>query len=839
MSDIRIDDDGFLVGDGEQERTEAENVLMREIKTDTTTIIGLMKGTQRLQRDALKAAQSAAKNKGNQSNNGNVSPRVNLQHPNRANGANNQSQRVNLQHPNRPPINNGSNGQQSDTARPRVQQNQGGNTGAPTPQNPSNDTARVNRQRDANGRFSGADNTDIGSESESAQRRGNRDSRGRFVGGDGSAAERSTVSRITDSLKDLNSNLTLNADTDRIDPMVDAIKEASGIVAVGIDASKKVLSVGNTLIAKPAMALGRGIKGLFKPKTDAINSPVAWYKRIWRTLERGNRQDQTQHAQEQRRLDELVRGQGQRGSADSGLLLMLGLGLAALLAAFKGIKIPTADDIKTAFVDAWDLLKQKGKEAVQALGTDNESIIDPMKLKKPTLPTMPQGYFSKAIDWASNTKAGKVLGWGVKKLPFISSAVEAGAGGFNAYNIDNDQTLTSEQKAQKQSENAGKTGGRIVGGLGGAVAGGKAAFLLSAPSANPFVIGGSVLTGSILGSIYGADALGYLGEKVGGGVYKNIHNTPTKKSKQFVEPSAYAEQGTEARRLYEKHRAKLDIDGSGIISRDEMIRGGRPDLLGEANFSKPTMPKGFTAEKAKRIKQTANKFGLNPNDLAATISFETGGTFSTNARNKKSSATGLIQFMGKGATRKNGFNDGTYYGMTRDQFGALSFDAQMDYVDKFLEEKGIGKNGKTSLSDIYGAVLGYNHKAGTPAYDLNPNLDVNENGIIEKGEAVTSKAFAPHRKKQFFAQANTVAPKITPTSKVTTSAVPTIKTAPVNAASSPGVQSVPSVQAQESPRRLDNTPTPIKVSMPKPLVGQNVNDRGIAHIVTGGIGETV
>ena len=43
------------------------------------------------------------------------------------------------------------------------------------------------------------------------------------------------------------------------------------------------------------MALGRGIKGLFKPKTDAINSPVAWYKRIWLTLRQGNRQDQTQH----------------------------------------------------------------------------------------------------------------------------------------------------------------------------------------------------------------------------------------------------------------------------------------------------------------------------------------------------------------------------------------------------------------------------------------------------------------------------------------------------------------------------------------------------------------
>ena len=486
MSDIKIDDDGFLVGDTEQQRTEAESVLMREIKTDTTTIISLMKGTQRLQRDALKAAQSAAKNKGNQSNsgnNGNVPPRVNLQHPNRTNGVSNQGQRVNLQHPNRPPINNGNGangGQQRDTARPRVQQNQGGNTGAPTPtptptspNNPNNDTARVNRQRDANGRFSGADNTDIGSESESAQRRGNRDSRGRFVGGDGSAAERSTVSRITDSLKDLNSNLTLNADTDRIDPMVDAIKEASGIVAVGIDASKKVLSVGNTLIAKPAMALGRGIKGLFKPKTDAINSPVAWYKRIWRTLERGNRQDQTQHAQEQRRLDELVRGQGQRGSADSGLLMMLGLGLVALLAAIKNIKIPSIDDIK---------------EKLKTLGTDNKSPVPVVNVPK-VGGTIIQA--NPALKWLSETKVGQTISKFLKRLPFISSAIEAGAGAINAVNIDNDQNLTDEQKQRKQSENAGSTVGAISGGLGGAAAGAMVGSVVP-------------IVGTIIGGIVGA-----------------------------------------------------------------------------------------------------------------------------------------------------------------------------------------------------------------------------------------------------------------------------------------------------------------------------------------------
>ncbi|HQZ60190.1 MAG TPA: hypothetical protein PLQ39_10985, partial [Acinetobacter sp.] len=497
MSDIRIDDDGFLVGDAEQERTEAENVLMREIKTDTTTIISLMKGTQRLQRDALKAAQGVAKNKGNQSNNnnnGNVSPRVNLQHPNRANGANNQSQRVNLQHPNRPPINNGSNGQQSDTARPRIQQNRGGNAGSPTPQggeNGRNGTARVNRQRDANGRFIGGDNADIGSESESAQRRGNRDSRGRFVGGDGSAAERSTVSRITDSLKDLNSNLTLNADTDRIDPMVDAIKEASGIVAVGIDASKKVLSVGNTLIAKPAMALGRGIKGLFKPKTDTINSPVAWYKRIWRTLERGNRQDQTQHAQEQRRLDELVRGQGQRGSADSGLLMMLGLGLAGLLAAFKNIKIPSIDDIK---------------EKLKALGTDNKSPVPVVKVPKVNS-TIIQA--NPALKWLSETKVGQTISKFLKRLPFISSAIEAGAGGINAINIANDANLTEEQKQRKQSENAGATAGAIGGGLGGAAVGAMVGSVVP-------VVG--TIIGGIVGAWLGTTGGRIVGDKIGGWV---------------------------------------------------------------------------------------------------------------------------------------------------------------------------------------------------------------------------------------------------------------------------------------------------------------------------------
>lgn len=55
--------------------------------------------------------------------------------------------------------------------------------------------------------------------------------------------------------------------------------------------------------------------------------------------------------------------------------------------------------------------------------------------------------------------------------------------------------------------------------------------------------------------------------------------------------------------------------------------------------------RNFTKEKAESIARVAKRIGVDPNDLAAVISFETGGTFNTNSRNPNSAATGLIQFM--------------------------------------------------------------------------------------------------------------------------------------------------------------------------------------------------
>lgn len=160
--------------------------------------------------------------------------------------------------------------------------------------------------------------------------------------------------------------------------------------------------------------------------------------------------------------------------------------------------------------------------------------------------------------------------------------------------------------------------------------------------------------------------------------------------------------------------------------------------------------KAFTADKAASIARVAKNIGVNPEDLAAVISFETGGSFDPNKRNPKSSATGLIQFMkGSGGTK------GKYYGMSRDQFGALSFDEQMNYVEKYFKERSgrfrAGNEAMNTTGDVYGAVTGYGYKRGSKAYELNKVWDSNKDGIIEKGEMVQNPSFRAHQRDYFSA----------------------------------------------------------------------------------------
>lgn len=155
--------------------------------------------------------------------------------------------------------------------------------------------------------------------------------------------------------------------------------------------------------------------------------------------------------------------------------------------------------------------------------------------------------------------------------------------------------------------------------------------------------------------------------------------------------------------------------------------------------SKSLIPKAT----ADAILEGAKRLGVNPNDLAAVISFETSGTFSTNARNPGSSATGLIQFM----EASDGKKDGKYYGHTRNQFGALLPLQQMEYVVKYLQGRGIGPG--AGVAEIYDAVAGYGYKRGTEAYRLNKVWDVNGDGIVAKGEAAKGSRFRQHIKPYF------------------------------------------------------------------------------------------
>lgn len=139
----------------------------------------------------------------------------------------------------------------------------------------------------------------------------------------------------------------------------------------------------------------------------------------------------------------------------------------------------------------------------------------------------------------------------------------------------------------------------------------------------------------------------------------------------------------------------------------------------------------------------AKKLGVDPNALAAVISFETGGSFKTSAKNPTSSATGLIQFM----EASDGKKDGKYYGHTRNEFAGLSPARQMEYVVKYLEGRGI-KAG-SDVGAIYDAVAGYGYKAGTQAYNLNKVWDTNGDGYVAKGEAVKSSRFKSHIKPYF------------------------------------------------------------------------------------------
>lgn len=167
--------------------------------------------------------------------------------------------------------------------------------------------------------------------------------------------------------------------------------------------------------------------------------------------------------------------------------------------------------------------------------------------------------------------------------------------------------------------------------------------------------------------------------------------------------------------------------------------------------------KSLTQEQLDSITKVAKNIGANPNDLAAVISYETAGSFSPNARNPKGSATGLIQFMQytDGVGNENTpANKWDYWGMTRSQFGALSFSAQMVYVEKYFKDRGLRESKPASLATLYGLVMGvpkggYTRDRYPAVFRDNPSWNPDGNDVITAAEAVNGSGFKSHIRTYF------------------------------------------------------------------------------------------
>ena len=142
-----------------------------------------------------------------------------------------------------------------------------------------------------------------------------------------------------------------------------------------------------------------------------------------------------------------------------------------------------------------------------------------------------------------------------------------------------------------------------------------------------------------------------------------------------------------------------------------------------------------TPEFIREVEAMAARLGTKPEFIMATMSFETGGTFSPSIKNPISTATGLIQFLDSTARG---------LGTTTGELSRMSSVEQLQYVEKYLEPFA-GRLG--TLEGVYTAVLSGSPKpdpnttlfsAGSNAYNSNRGLDLNGDGRITSGEA-TSK----------------------------------------------------------------------------------------------------
>ncbi len=139
-----------------------------------------------------------------------------------------------------------------------------------------------------------------------------------------------------------------------------------------------------------------------------------------------------------------------------------------------------------------------------------------------------------------------------------------------------------------------------------------------------------------------------------------------------------------------------------------------------------------TPEFLRGVEGMASRLGAQPEHIMAAMSFETGGSFASDVRNPRSSATGLIQFMGATATG---------LGTTTADLARMTPTEQLTYVEQYFAPYR-GRLG--DLESVYTSILAGHPASGDEAlftqgqggsYGPNRELDVNHDGVITAAEA--------------------------------------------------------------------------------------------------------